>query len=80
MSAPYLTLNDGMSAAELVGVDSTQVPGLARVTAGDLDNSYLWLKLNNIHLDGGGSGNVMPPGGMLGQDDLDKVESWINSL
>ncbi len=80
MSAPYLTLNDGMSLDELVAVDSTQLAGMARVTAGDPSNSYLWLKLNNIHLDAGGSGNVMPPAGMLAQDDLDKIEAWINSL
>ncbi len=80
MTSPYLTLNEGSSLGELVGVDSTQVPGTARVAAGDPENSYLWHKLNNTHLDIGGSGTVMPPAGALAQGDLDKVEAWINSL
>ncbi|MBX2801696.1 MAG: hypothetical protein KTR31_28720 [Myxococcales bacterium] len=44
----------------LVGVPSEQVPTMARVEPGDLDNSYLLHKLQGTHRSVGGKGDRMP--------------------
>lgn len=50
-----------------------------RIEPGDLDNSYVWRKLNDTHRDVGGTGNPMPPApfGALGDEDLGMIETWI---
>ena len=77
MTAPVLTLNEGMSYDMLVGPASTQATALQLVAPGDLDNSYLWRKLEDTHLDAGGSGTVMPQVGMLEDNDLNLIRAWI---
>ena len=48
------------------------------IEPGDPSASYLWLKMNNTQSTvPGGSGNVMPPSGMLSSADLLTVEEWI---
>lgn len=75
MTAPFLTLNPDVSYGELVGVSATQAE-LPRVTAGSLEESYLWLKMTDAHLEVG-EGTVMPQGGMLPPEQLDVVRAWI---
>lgn len=75
MNAPFLTLNPGMSIAELVGVDSEQSV-LRRVEAGSTDDSYLWQKLTGAH-EAVGEGDLMPPTGALEDAQLEIVEAWI---
>lgn len=64
--------------ANVVDVDSTQLSSMKYVTAGDLDNSYLWHKLNGTAGTAGGVDTTMPPGG-LSTDDLQIIEDWITS-
>lgn len=75
MTAPLLTLNPGMSHAQLVGVAAEQAE-LARVEPNAPEESYLWLKLNDIHTEVG-EGTVMPQGGMLDDGQLELVDAWI---
>jgi hypothetical protein len=77
MTATVLTLNPDISHGELVGVASEQVPGMDRVTPGDLEESYLWHKLQGTHLDVGGMGTSMPQGLMLDDEQMALVEAWI---
>lgn len=77
MTATVLTLNPDASYDELVGVPSEQVPEMDRVTGGDPDQSYLWHKLQNTHLEVGGMGTSMPQGLQLGAEDLAVIEAWI---
>ncbi len=75
MAAPFLTLNPGMSHAQLVGAASEQ-SAVDRVVAGSLAESYLWLKLTNMHAEVG-EGTVMPQTGALEADQLAVIETWI---
>lgn len=79
MTAPYLNFNAGFGVAELVDVDSVQVPSMKRVTPGDIDNSYLVHKLRGTHLDHGApvDSDPMPPLGPLPEDDIARIEAWI---
>jgi Bacterial Ig-like domain len=62
------------SFANLVGVASTQSPGLSRVAAGDPDNSYLVHKIEGT----ASSGARMPFGGPpLSQALIDDIRQWI---
>jgi hypothetical protein len=61
----------------LVGVASTQLPTMNRVTAGSLEDSYLWHKVSGTHLDIGGTGDRMPRFGELGADELEVIRQWI---
>ena len=77
-SKPDLPLGPGMSHAALVGAQSVQT-SLKIVEPGDVDNSYLWHKLNGTQGDVGGSGLSMPFGASLSGTDLATIESWIAS-
>ncbi len=90
MPAPYLTLNDGLSEQNLVmvpasdpGQDGMGV-GMNLVTPGDPSNSFLWLKINGGWQEAGGQTDYpntdMPPVGSISDEDLAKIEAWINSL
>jgi hypothetical protein len=76
MTAPFMTLNPGMSHAQLVGVPAEQTD-LDRVTPNDLEASYLWHKLQGTHMDVGGTGTRMPPTATLDDDQLLLVRAWI---
>lgn len=69
-----LLLAPGMSYANLVNVDSTQVPGTARVIPGDPAGSYLVTKLKPMPPVGG----QMPEGGMLTPEEIALIEAWIS--
>ena len=69
-----LRLDEANSYALLVGVASSQVSSLSRVTAGDPDNSYLIQKLEGT----AASGQQMPLGGTpLTQAVIDVIRQWI---
>lgn len=81
---PYaagLNLTSGAAYASLVGVASTQAVGKIRVRPGDVNNSFLWQKLNNQ--EGANEGVGMPKsltaGGWkpLSADLLQLVHDWI---
>lgn len=76
MTAPFMTLNPGMSHAQLVGVPAEQTD-LDRVAPNDLEASYLWHKLQGTHMDVGGTGTRMPATGPLEDDALELVRAWI---
>lgn len=75
MTAPFLTLNPGMSHGELVDVASEQA-ALDRIEPGSLEDSYLYLKLTGAH-ETIGSGMVMPQIGTLEDAQLAIIEAWI---
>ncbi len=82
-----LDLSLGNSYGNLVGVSSLQLPAMPRITANDINNSYLYLKITNAHSAAGGSGDYMPPpytasGDPLSIDDPAAVQAildWINN-
>ena len=75
-SAPLgLRLDAVNSFGLLVGIASSQVPGLLRVDPGDPDNSYLIQKLEGT----AAVGARMPLGGIaLSQADINVVRQWIS--
>jgi len=60
-----------------VGVASSDVADMNLVEPGDLDNSYLWHKIEGTHLDVGGDGSAMPLGPALSDDDHSAIQAWI---
>ncbi len=70
-----LNLDDGW--AKIVNVPSLDVAAMDEIEPGDLDNSYLWHKLQGTHLDVAGSGSKMPKTGAMSVSELDTVEGWI---
>lgn len=77
MVAPTMTLNEAVSWQQLIGTPSMAVPSLARVQPGKPDESYLWHKINDTHLEVGGTGTEMPPGLMLDAATIQTIENWI---
>jgi hypothetical protein len=79
ISNGQMELTEGSAHGNIVGVPSSQLPSMNRITAGDPDNSYLWLKLKAVggYLDAGGKGDPMPLIGELTQDQVDTIEAWI---
>jgi hypothetical protein len=72
-----LALNQGTAHVSLVGAQALEVD-MDYVVPGDLDNSYLWLKLKGEQDSVGGSGVMMPQAGIpLIDPELDLVEQWI---
>jgi len=70
-----LNLEASSSYANLVGIESSQEPGVERVNAGNPDISYLIHKLEDTAANGG----VMPPSGMIAQADIDMIRQWITA-
>lgn len=68
-----LSLATGESFAALVGVESSQAPGVLRVAAGEPDSSFLVEKL----LPGPSVGQQMPIGGMLAEGQIATITAWI---
>lgn len=71
-----LSLDEGMSYAELVDVPSTGAPGEILVVPGDADASYLVWKLEER---AGITGDPMPQGAPLPDDKIALVIEWINA-
>lgn len=62
----------------VVGVPSTQVPGLPRVTPNDIDASYLIHKVQGTQVSVGGFGDQMPLGGpALSASEILTLRQWV---
>ena len=78
-----LSLTDGYSYDATVDtVSLQQVDGMLLIEPGSPEGSYLWHKINNTHIDQGGSGTGMPMGFFgryerLSETDLTTIETWI---
>ena len=70
-----LNLDATNSYAMLVGVASTQDPGIQRVNPTNPGTSYLIQKLEGA----GASGGQMPPSGAIPQADIDTIRQWITA-
>ena len=68
-----LNLEANNSYMMLVGVASSQQPGIQRVAPNNPDNSYLIQKLE------GNAGAQMPPNGPLDQADINTIRQWISA-
>jgi uncharacterized membrane protein len=71
-----LTLHPAGAYENLVGVTSRQA-NMLLVSPGDAEQSYLYRKLTNTHVDAGGSGDAMPFDAQLTQAQLDTIRAWI---
>ena len=71
-----LVLALGDSHGNLVGVGAIGAD-MDLVTAGSLEESYLWHKLVDSQDSVGGAGVVMPMNGELSAADLSTIEQWI---
>jgi hypothetical protein len=74
-----LSLIDDGALAERLFRESVQAPGIARVVPGDLDASYLWLKVEGRHIEVGGAGESMPIGGSMTPEQRAILEEWITA-
>ena len=73
-----LKLTTDLAFAQLVDVDSKQIPGKKRVAPNSCDNSYLYNKITNKNMKAGTKS--MPEGQpMLCQEKLDAVCRWIEA-
>ncbi|PCC70136.1 hypothetical protein SAMN02745121_03543 [Nannocystis exedens] len=71
--AAGLSLAAGESYAALVGVESSQAPGVLRVAAGSPESSFLVEKI----LPGPSTGQQMPIGGSLSEGQVATITAWI---
>lgn len=72
-----LFLGEDYGQETIVSVPSSEAP-LNLVEPGSPQDSYLWHKLNDTHLEVGGSGFPMPYGNPpLPQEDLEVIEEYI---
>lgn len=77
-SVESLKLTTDLAYAQLVNVDSVQIPGKKRVAPNSCDNSYLYNKLTNTNMKAGT--RSMPEGQpMLCQEKIDAVCRWITA-
>lgn len=72
-----LRLEAGFSYNQLVNVASGERPGVNRVTPGDPDNSYLYIKVAGNCIAPNCLGDRMPQGGALGAADIQTIRDWI---
>jgi hypothetical protein len=63
---------------DLINAPSQEVPEVPLVTPSAPSRSYLLLKLRGLQDSVGGSGDAMPPGDPLSDDELQVVETWIS--
>lgn len=71
-----LTLHPAGAWESLVGARSSEADMLL-VTPGDIEQSYLYRKLTDTHLDAGGSGEPMPFDSKLTAEQLATIRRWI---
>ncbi len=70
-----LILAQGQAYANLVNVNSTQVPARMRVLPSDADNSYIVIKLEGRQT----IGARMPLSGSITNTQLQNIKNWINN-
>lgn len=69
-----LVLAPGRAYAAIVGVSSTEMPSLKRVTSGDPANSYLYRKITGAGITGDRMPQGLPP---LSDAEIKLVRDWI---
>ena len=72
-----LVLDPGLGYGRLVGPRSTQVPEMALVEPGDLEASYLWLKLEHRAREGKGMPRTLTGVKKLRPAELELYRRWI---
>ncbi len=72
-----LVLEQGAGYANLVGPSSTQASGVPLVAPGDLERSYLWLKLDDRAPVGDGMPHTVFGYRRLPEDELELFRRWI---
>lgn len=76
--AAYPELGEDPAVAYLRLVDQPALGiGLDYVEPGDTAASYLFAKVTGTQLEVGGNGESMPPGVVLGADELATIQAWI---
>ncbi|MCY0987520.1 hypothetical protein OV203_10325 [Nannocystis sp. ILAH1] len=77
----WFVITPGDSHGELVGQQSLELASMQLIAPNDRDNSYLWHKINNTHVEVGGNGTAMPPppAASLSSADLEKIGAWIDA-
>jgi hypothetical protein len=76
LMAPF-SLKPGEAYSNMVGVPAMQLPSMALVKPGVLNDSYLWHKVNGTQEAVGGSGKIMPFTVPLNDSELVIIERWI---
>jgi len=76
--AGELSLEEGITHGELVGVESALFPELTRVVAGDSANSYLMVQLGEIDGPRTEAGTMPYNSPLLCQEMRDAIERWID--
>jgi hypothetical protein len=76
LMAPF-SLKPGEAYDNIVGVPAMQLPTMALVAPGMLNQSYLWHKVQGTQAAVGGSGMIMPFTVPLNADELRIIERWI---
>ena len=76
LMAPF-SLKHGEAYANLLDKPAMQLPSMALVKPGALQDSYLWHKINGTQLEVGGSGMIMPFTFPLNADEKMIFERWI---
>lgn len=71
-----LSLQRGDAPGTLLGVPSTETK-LVLVEPGDPSKSYLFHKISGTHTEVGGTGERMPIGGSLTEDEISQIQTWI---
>ncbi len=71
-----LSLQDGTAPGSLINVLNT-TEKMVRVAPGNPAASYLYRKLTGTHIEVGGAGDKMPPGGPLSDSEIAFIETWI---
>jgi mono/diheme cytochrome c family protein len=74
-----LNLSAATAIKTLVNVPANEVPQLVRVKPGDLDNSYLWQKLQNKAAKGKGMPRGIFTTKRLPEAELDVIRKWIEA-
>ena len=72
-----LVLEPGAGYEQMVGRASTQVPAMQLVVPGDLEQSYLWLKLDQRATVGDGMPRTFLGGKRLPPKELERFRRWI---
>lgn len=80
-AASWFVITPGGSHDALVGKNALELQTMQLIAPGDREASYLWHKINNTHIDVGGSGTPMPPppAAALSSDELAKIGAWIDA-
>lgn len=73
----FLIIDERSSYDALVNMASVQLPGMKRIQPGKPEESYLWLKGTNRHIQAGGSGWTMPLGQLFTPEYEALMYRWI---